>query len=105
MGEIFEQADNRITREHGGIGLGLSLSKRIVEMMKGRMSVELEPGKDSCFICDICFDIGEAETGMKSDKPAVNAVNVSTALDLAGRWILIDDHLSKPIDMEASTRR
>ena len=47
---IFEQVDGSNTREHGGIGLGLPLSKRIVEMMDGDIWVESEPGKGAKFI-------------------------------------------------------
>ena len=47
--QIFEQADGSNTRKHGGIGIGLALSKRIVEMMGGDIWVESEPGKGAKF--------------------------------------------------------
>jgi len=47
---IFGQADGSITRKHEGIGLGLPLSKRIIEMMGGKIWVDSEPGKGSKFI-------------------------------------------------------
>jgi len=43
--DLFEQADGSSSRKHGGIGLGLSLSKRIIEMMDGKIWIESEPGK------------------------------------------------------------
>lgn len=46
---IFEQADGSLSREYGGIGLGLALSKRIIEMMDGDIWVESELGKGSKF--------------------------------------------------------
>jgi len=46
---IFEQADGGLTRAHGGIGIGLALSKRILEMMGGTIWVESELGKGSKF--------------------------------------------------------
>ena len=46
---LFEQADGGLTRKHGGIGIGLPLSKRIIEMMGGELRLESEPGKGSTF--------------------------------------------------------
>ncbi|MDR2934300.1 MAG: MCP four helix bundle domain-containing protein [Candidatus Adiutrix sp.] len=46
---VFEQIDGGNTRKHGGIGLGLALAKRIVEMMGGRIWVDSELGKGSKF--------------------------------------------------------
>ncbi|MBR1939362.1 PAS domain-containing protein [Candidatus Saccharibacteria bacterium] len=45
----FYRIDNSDTREIGGTGLGLSLVKRRVEAMNGRIWVESEPGKGSSF--------------------------------------------------------
>jgi len=47
--QLFEQVDGSNTRKHGGIGIGLALSKRIVEMMGGDIWVESELNKGSKF--------------------------------------------------------
>jgi signal transduction histidine kinase len=46
---VFEQGDGSFTRQHGGIGVGLALSKYIVEMMGGSIWVESELDKGSKF--------------------------------------------------------
>jgi PAS domain S-box-containing protein len=51
--EEFRQVDGSVTRKEGGAGLGLSISKRLVEMHGGRIWVESELGKGARFYMEL----------------------------------------------------
>jgi signal transduction histidine kinase/FixJ family two-component response regulator len=56
----FQQAENNTTRRFGGSGLGLVISKRIIELMKGEIWVESEPGRGSTFSFTVKLATGHA---------------------------------------------
>lgn len=81
----FSQADSSTTRKYGGTGLGLTISKRLVEMMNGEIWVESEPGKGASFIFTACFKARPDEIRKK----------LSLSEDLQGmRVLVIDDNES-----------
>lgn len=73
--ESFTQVDGSLTRRHGGLGLGTSISKLLVNMMGGRIWVESQPGSGSRFHFMIPFQCenGFAVTGESLSTASVEA--------------------------------
>jgi CheY-like chemotaxis protein/two-component sensor histidine kinase len=51
--EEFQQEDSSVTRKFGGSGLGLSICRRLVQLMSGEIRCESTQGKGSCFYVQI----------------------------------------------------
>ena len=78
----FEQEAPSVGQKLGGTGLGMSITKNLVTLMGGTISVKSEPHKGSVFTVELDFDIAEtAEQGSTHDRQALEALKVLVADD------------------------
>ncbi|MCL2721576.1 MAG: ATP-binding protein [Treponema sp.] len=88
----FEQAEAGTSRQYGGTGLGLPISKRIIELMGGGIWVESEPGKGTQF----SFTVKVQRSGRNSCSiPAsdINDSHVISAGEFNGKKLLIAEDI------------
>jgi signal transduction histidine kinase/ActR/RegA family two-component response regulator len=74
--DAFTQADGSISRSHGGTGLGLTISRRFVEMMGGRLWLESAPERGSTFHFTVSIAVREHHdvgSGASAETPAPDA--------------------------------
>jgi CheY-like chemotaxis protein len=96
--KAFTQADTSITRQYGGTGLGLTITKRLVELMGGSITIESELGRGTTVSFTCIFEVdAEAEKKRKEEQsrrpsskaPSKAKGKVAVDRELLGRRVLL----------------
>lgn len=82
--QAFSQADSSTTRKHGGTGLGLMISKLLVDEMGGSIQVESQPGMGSTFSFTLTFAKQSPEEIANSQMQALDE-----KVDFKGKKLLV----------------
>jgi PAS domain S-box-containing protein len=83
--ESFTQASNNTARKYGGSGLGLTITKKLIELYHGDIRVESELGKGSSFIFNLRFNNFIEENIIKNQSPVSEVVS-------EGKILIVDDN-------------
>jgi signal transduction histidine kinase/DNA-binding response OmpR family regulator/HPt (histidine-containing phosphotransfer) domain-containing protein len=92
--ESFTQADGSTTRRYGGTGLGLTITRQLVELMHGRIWLESEPEKGSTFWFELPFEKHtNAVSGARALPYQLWGRRVLTVDDNATNRAIVENHL------------
>lgn len=93
--DSFRQADDSHSRIYGGTGLGLTISREIVELMGGTIDVASEKGVGSTFIVIITFSEGQVEDVVEAAGPreSISLAELGPALEngCTARLLIAED--------------
>jgi len=90
----FSQADGSTTRNYGGTGLGLTISRQLIEMMGGKLSAESELGKGSRFWFELPLPVVEGGDRRPEPERGLAGLRVLVVDDNAANRAILERQLS-----------
>ena len=92
--EAFAQADASTTRKYGGTGLGLTISRQLVELMGGRLDVQSTAGTGSTFFFDLPLPAVPAPAPLLPLRSCLDGVRVLVVDDNATNRQVLEQYLT-----------
>ena len=92
--EEFTREENSTVSGIQGTGLGMSITKSIVDLMGGTITIESEPGKGSEFIVNLCFALGGQKVELRQ-LPQLEGLRALVADDDTDTCLSVSTMLSK----------
>ena len=92
--EEFTREENSTVSGIQGTGLGMSITKNIVDLMGGTIAIESEPGKGSEFIVNLCFALGGQKVELRQ-LPQLEGLRALVADDDTDTCLSVSTMLSK----------
>ncbi|MEL7145110.1 MAG: PAS domain S-box protein, partial [Bacteroidota bacterium] len=85
----YIQAEMHTSREYGGTGLGLTITKRLLQKMQGDIKVESQVGRGSVFRFSITLPVGQTAAGRRDHYPQNGSIST---VQKVGKILLVEDN-------------
>ena len=98
--QMFEQEDSSTTRKFGGSGLGLTISRSLAKMMKGKLYLESELGEGTSFLFEVEVFKDVQKHLENEEKIEIDEKPTLESASFTGKILLVEDNKSNQLLMK-----